>query len=89
MRVSSELLMREIAGEHLLVPVGATALRIHGMITLSESGVLLWTMLQNTCTKQELVDAVLREYDVDAHTAQQDVDAFLEKLDELGLLLDT
>ena len=89
MRVSSELLMREIAGEHLLVPVGATALKIHGMITLSESGVLLWSILQNTCTKQDLVEAILREYDVDEKTAQQDVDAFLEKLNDLGLLLET
>lgn len=89
MRVSSELLLREIAGEHILVPVGATALRIHGMITLSDSGVLLWEKLQNEATKQDLVNAILKEYDVDEETAQQDVEAFLAKLDDLGLIIET
>lgn len=89
MKVSSELLLREIAGEHILVPVGATALRIHGMITLSDSGVLLWEKLQNETTKQDLVHAILNEYDVDEDTAQQDVDSFLAKLDDLGLITGT
>ena len=86
MRVSSELLLREIAGEHILVPVGETALRIHGMITLSDSGVLLWEKLQNETTKQDLVHAILQAYDVEEATAQQDVDSFLAKLHDLGLI---
>lgn len=86
MRVSGELLLREIAGEHILVPVGATALRIHGMITLSDSGVLLWEMLQSDTNREDLVHAILREYDVDAATARQDVDCFLAKLNDLGLI---
>ena len=35
MRVSQELILREIAGEHILVPVGEAALRFQGMITLN------------------------------------------------------
>ena len=89
MRASSELLLREIAGEHILVPVGATALKIHGMITLSESGVLLWKKLQENSTKQELVNAICQEYDVDEDTALEDVDSFLGKLNDLGLMVET
>ncbi|WP_295585007.1 PqqD family protein [uncultured Oscillibacter sp.] len=87
MRATSEMVLREIAGEYLLIPTGETALKIHGMVTLSESGLLLWKKLQSECTEDSLVEALLAEYEVDPATARADVCAFLEKMDEAGLLV--
>lgn len=87
MRATSEMVLREIAGEYLLIPTGETALKIHGMVTLSESGLLLWKKLQSECTEDSLVEALLAEYEVDPATARADVRAFLEKMDEAGLLV--
>ena len=42
--------MREIAGEYILIPVGAAALEFQGIMTLNESGLFLWRMLQEECT---------------------------------------
>lgn len=86
MRVSQELILREIAGEHILVPVGETALRFQGMITLNESGLLLWRKLQSGCTEGDLVEALLAEYQVERDQARADVAAFLEKLSQAELL---
>ena len=88
MRVRQELILREIAGEHILVPVGETALRFQGMITLNESGLLLWQKLQSGCTGEDLVEALLAEYQVERSQAQADVAAFLEKLSQVELLED-
>ena len=88
MRVSQELILREIAGEHILVPVGEAALRFQGMITLNESGLLLWQKLQSGCTGEDLVEALLAEYQVERRQAQADVAAFLEKLSQVELLED-
>ena len=88
MRESQELILREIAGEHILVPVGETALRFQGMITLNESGLLLWQKLQSGCTGEDLVEALLAEYQVERSQAQADVAAFLEKLSQVELLED-
>ena len=82
------MILREIAGEHLLIPVGQTALKVKGMVTLSESGLLLWKKLQSDCTEEELVGAVLAEYQVDRETAAADVAAFLQQMREIGILLD-
>lgn len=87
MKAMNEMVLREIAGEHILIPVGKTALRVKGMISLSESGCLLWQKLQEDCTENDLVDAILAEYDVDRATAEQDVKAFLDRLDSLGILV--
>ena len=86
MKIKGELILREIAGEHILIPTGASALEIKGMISLSESGVLLWERLQNECSEEELIDAVLDAYDIDRETAALDVRSFLDRLRELNLL---
>lgn len=62
------------------------ALRVHGMITLSESGLLLWNRLQEECTEEDLVQAILAEYEIDRETAAADVRAFLARMDEVGIL---
>lgn len=89
MKAIQDVILREIAGEHLLIPVGQAALQIHGMINLSESGLLLWNKLQRDCTEQELVDVILAEYDVDRETAAADVRAFVANMMEVGLLCES
>lgn len=86
MKAASEMILREIAGEKILIPTGKTAMKIHGMINLSESGYLLWSKLQNECTEAELVDAILSEYDIDRETAKADVEAFLTQMRQVGIL---
>ena len=45
MNVNLDFVLREIAGETLLVPAGKTALDLNGMLTLNETGAALWRML--------------------------------------------
>ena len=86
MRVSKDLILREVAGEYILIPVGKAALEIHGMINLSESAVLLWKKLQEDCTEEELVQALLMEYDIDCETAAADVRELIEQMQKIGVL---
>ncbi len=78
--------MREVAGEHVLIPYGEKALEIQGMISLSESGGLLWEKLQDGCTEKELVQKLLEEYEVDEKTAVEDIRAFLDKLEHFKIV---
>lgn len=86
MKVTKDMIQRTIAGEYMLIPIGEAALKLHGMITITESGHLLWNKLQSDCTEEELVELILSEYDIDQATASADVKAFLAKLDALGVL---
>ena len=85
-KASENMLLREIAGEHLLIPVGEIAMSVHGMISLSESGLLLWKKLQQECLETDLVDCILNEYDIDRETAAADVHEFLEKIKNIGII---
>lgn len=86
MKACGEVLLREVVGEYVLVPFGETALRIHGMICLSESGACLWRALQEEQTEKNLVDCLLKEYEIDQNTAHRDVEEFLNQLRQLQLL---
>lgn len=88
MRANSNYIFRQVADEYLLIPVGEAALSVKGLIRLSESGCLLFQKLQNECSREELVDAILGEYDVPRDVADQDVDAFLAQLRRFGILVE-
>ena len=84
MKIKDGFLLREVAGNYIVVPVGDVA--FNAMITLNESGVLIWKTLENGCNKEDLVNALLSEYEISKENAEKDVDLFLEKLAESGIL---
>lgn len=86
MNIRKELIKREIAGECFLIPVGRTVYDTNGLFALTEVGAFLWDRLPEARDAQELLQAVLEEYEVDADTAAADIAAFLEKLRSLEIL---
>ena len=65
MKISKEFILREIAGEYILVPVGKTALTFNGLVTVNEVGALIWGMLEKGSDVSTIVNGILDEYDVD------------------------
>lgn len=86
MKISDLFVLRSIAGEHLLIPTGAAASKVQGLISLNETGALLYTKLTAGSDKAELVSALTTEYDVSAEEAAGDVAEFLAQMTELGIL---
>lgn len=86
MKLKLDFVLREIAGETLLVPAGKAALDLNGMITLNAMGTALWNKLPEVEDEAALVQWVLDEYEVDADTARADVSAFLGRLRQLGIV---
>ena len=86
MKIKEEYVLRSIAGEHVVVPVGKEAVNFNGIMTLNHSGKLLFETLQKDVTKEELINVLLDEYEVTKEQAQKDVEAFLSILKERDLL---
>ena len=86
MRINKEFVLREIAGDYIIIPTGATVLEFNGLITVNEVGVTIWNMLQEEVTMDELVQGVLAEYDVEEDVARKDIQEFLEELVKGGIL---
>ncbi len=85
-KLKGDVVLREIGGEHMAVPVGNISKELNGLISLSPSGEVLMRKLQEGCSFDALVDALLDKYDVGREQAEADTRRFLEKLKGLGLL---
>ena len=87
MRVNGEFVLREIAGDYIIIPTGKAVLNFNGLITVNEVGVSLWKLLQNDVTLDDLVRGILDEYDVEENVAREDIQEYLEILEQGGILI--
>ena len=86
MKVQKEFVLREIAGDYVIIPTGKTVLTFNGLITVNEVGADLWKMLQSEVTFGDLLKGILEIYDVDEETAKEDIQEFLDTLIEGDIL---
>lgn len=88
MKASNHFILREIAGEYLLVPVGAAAAQFNGLITMNETARTIFLALGEERTLEELTAMVTAEYEVDTETARGDVEEFIDQLRQVGALVE-
>lgn len=86
MKIKSGFIKKTVGGKIIAVAVGERCKDFDGMITLNDMAGFIWDKLENDVTQDEIVSAVLKEYDTDKERAQQDVATFIERLREAGLL---
>lgn len=86
MKIKDGYMLRSVAGQNVVVPIGAAAVDFNGMISLNDSGALLWRALTEGATEAELKEALLETYDVDETRAEADVKAFVSRMREANFL---
>lgn len=86
MTIKKDLIKREVAGDTILIPVGKTVYDNNGLFVLNELGAFLWDRLPEAEGEEDLLRAVLAEYEVSEEEAGADITAFLAKLREMGIL---
>lgn len=86
MKLVEGFAVREVAGKSVAVAIFGPAAKLGGMISLNETGKLLFSMLMEGCTEEKMVAALTAEYDVSEAAAKKDVARFLAPLREKGLI---
>lgn len=80
MKLKKQFVLREIVGEAVLVPIGESAARFNGLLTVNELGKFIWENIESAKDKEELLQRILDEYEVDRDVAKADLDEFLDIL---------
>jgi hypothetical protein len=86
MKIKEGFVVRTVGGKYVAVPTGKASDGFCGMITLNETGKLLFEALGNPQDIDTLTDLLMAEYEVDAETARNAVVAFTESLRKEGIL---
>ncbi len=86
MKIKNGFVVRDIAGQSVVVALGAASKIFNGMIRLNETGKFIWSKLSEGCDREDLIAAMLAEYDIDRDTVVQDVDRFIDTLKGANIL---
>lgn len=86
MKIKENFVLRNVADTWVVLPLAEATLDLNGMLTLNDSGVILWNSLEKGCDKEALVKALTDEYDVADDVASADVDEFLQILRNAGCI---
>lgn len=88
MKIKNGYLLREVAGENVVIAVGEAARDFKGMIRLNPTGAFLWKLLESDTDESAMLAAMLDKYDIDEDTAKRDIAAFVSSVKGAGLIND-
>lgn len=91
MKIKENYMLREIAGNFVVIPVGQNVADYKNMLHLNETGVFLWKALQNEITFEEILNNMITEYEAsedEVPILEKDLNEFLNKLRSLELLIE-
>lgn len=80
MKIKDGFILRNIADEWVVVPIGERALQMQGALVLNEVAAFIWKQMQSSIAYETIVSQMLDQYDISPETAAQDLHSFLQKL---------
>lgn len=85
-KANQNFLLREIAGEAVLIPVGEAGIFENSVISLNESCSFLWRLFQTPRTAEEAVAEARKEYSDPDGVLEQGVYQFIKEYLQYDLL---
>lgn len=80
-RISEEVLAQEVSGETVLLDI--TSEQYFG---LNDVGTRIWQLIGGGLNRKEILDVMLREFDVDQSQLEGDLDEIISRLLDAGLV---
>lgn len=87
MRIKSGFVLREVAGQNMVIATGEASKDFHGMIKLNNTGKEIWQGLQQGLSETEIAKGLQDKYGVEEENALIDTKEFIGKMLEMGFVL--
>ena len=84
MRLKKDYALRQVAQSWIVLPIATETVNFSGMLTLNDSGAMLWNVLEQGGNMDTLVAALVSEYEVSEEQARVDAEEFVNKLIQAG-----
>lgn len=86
MRVKEEFIIRNIAGQDVIVAIGKEAMKYNGLLTVSPTGKFILDHYKDAKDITDLIQMVLNEFEIDSETVTKDVIGFTKTMLEQGFI---
>lgn len=87
MRIKNGFVLREVAGQNMVIATGEASKDFHGMIKLNNTGKDIWQGLQEGLTEAEIARRLQEKYQIENEKAEQDTKEFVGKMLEMGFVV--
>jgi hypothetical protein len=79
---SPSVVTRKTGDEYVLVPVANNIADMDSVYTINETGAFIWEQIDGEKTVEEIIAALIAEYDIDNGTASKDVLNFVDNMNK-------
>ncbi len=77
---STSIVTRKTGNEYVLVPITNNIADMNSVYTLNETGAFIWEKIDGKRDLEEIITALINEYDIDHNSAESDVFSFIENM---------
>ena len=88
MKIAEGFILRNVVDEWIVMPVGTNIKNFEGAIVLNEVSAYIWKQLENPISREDLLQSIVGEYDIEEQTALADMDELFDRLRGLDILLE-
>lgn len=84
MKLKKGFVLREVAGQKMVIATGEASKSFKGMIKLNESAATIWQWLIDGADSSEIADKLVETYELSKEQAVTEAERFMEKIAEAG-----
>ena len=88
MKIRNGFVLRSVVDEYMVMPTGENIEKYDGAVVMNEVSAFVFQQLEHGISRDDLLTAVMNEFDVDEATAAADLDELLAQFGKMGLLED-
>lgn len=85
---SPSIVTRKTGNEYVLVPVTNNIADMNSVYTLNETGAFIWELIDGKKCVNDLIEALIKEYDIEKENATADVLSFLDEMNKYLIIND-
>lgn len=86
MKIKQGFVMRDVAGQAVAIATGEASKSFHGMVKLNDTGAVIWNGIEKGLDEAEIAEQLTAGYDVEADQALKDVESFIARMRDAGLV---
>lgn len=85
-KIKDGFVLREVAGQAVVIAVGEASKSFHGMINLNETSRVIWQAVEQGLDVDAIAQKLVQDYEVDMELAHRDAVSMLEQMESAGIL---
>ena len=86
MKLKEEYVLEKIANKWVVIDTNAKSINFNKMLVINDTGRFIFKKLEKDISKDELVNELIKYYDVEKQNAIKDIDNFIKEINKLGYL---